>query len=187
MTWSWAKLLWSDEQRTQWSAIQTCSSFTISLISLSDFLSSILQLVYIRAIFIILSCKLHLLSSFSLLSRRWLWLCRSNFSLLSKRWLRLCWCFARSTSSSLWSHIHIDIAILQHHFQWKRVSTWARLSERISMNLKRRLSVMSNDSSSLSSIALTFLIYKAVRKYKRHVAEGKSTSLTVKKYKHEVE
>jgi len=59
------------------------------------------------------------------------------------------------------------------------------------MNLKRRLSVTSDDSSSLSSIALTFLIYKAVRRYRRHVAEGKSTSLMmknkVKQYKHEVE
>ncbi len=197
MTWnqrltrSWAKLLQSDEQRTQWSAIQTRSSFTILLILLSDFLSSILQLVYIKAIFIILSYKLHLLSSFSLLSRRWHQLCRSNFSLLSRRWHRLCRCFARTTSSSLWSHTHIDIAILQHHFRWKRASTWACLSERISMNLKRRLSVTSDDSSSLSSIALTFLIYKAVRRYKRHVAEDKSTSLMmknkVKQYKHEVE
>ncbi len=59
------------------------------------------------------------------------------------------------------------------------------------MNLKRRLSVTSDDSSSLSSIALTFLIYKAVRRYRRHVAEDKSTSLKmknkVKQYKHEVE
>ena len=191
LTWSWANLLRSDEQRTRWSAIQTRSSFTISLILLSDFLSLILQLVYIRVIFIILSCKLHLLSSFSLLSRRWHQLCRSNFSLLDRRWHRLCRCFARTTSSSLWSHTHIDIAILQHYSRWKRVSTWTRLSERISMNLKRRLSVTSDDSSSLSSIALTFLIYKAVRRYRRHVAEDKSTSLMmknkVKQYKHEVE
>jgi len=59
------------------------------------------------------------------------------------------------------------------------------------MNLKRRLSVTSDGSSSLSSIALTFLIYKAVRRYRRHVAEDKSTSLMmknkVKQYKHEVE
>ena len=59
------------------------------------------------------------------------------------------------------------------------------------MNLKCKLSVTSDDSSSLSSIALMFLIYKAVRRYKRHVAEDKSTSLMmknkVKQYKHEVE
>ncbi len=191
LTWSWVKLLQSDEQRTWWSAIQMCNSFIILLILLSDFLSLILQFIYIRVIFIILSCKFHLLSSFSLLSRRWHWLCRSNFSLLSRRWHRLCRCFAKTTFSSLWSHTHIDIAILQHHSRWKRVSTWARLSERISMNLKRRLSVTNDDSSSLSSIALMFLIYKAVRRYKRHVAEDKSTSLMmknkVKQYKHKVE
>ena len=59
------------------------------------------------------------------------------------------------------------------------------------MNLKCRLSVTSDGSSSLSSIALTFLIYKAVRKYRRHIAEDKSTSLMmknkVKQYKYEVE
>ncbi len=48
-----------------------------------------------------------------------------------------------------------------------------------------------DNSSSLLSIALTFLIYKAVRRYRRHVAEGKSTPLMmknkVKQYKHEVE
>jgi len=59
------------------------------------------------------------------------------------------------------------------------------------MNLKRRLSVTCDGSSSLSSIALTFLIYIAVRRYTRHVAEGKSTLLTmkneVKQCKHEAE
>ncbi len=48
------------------------------------------------------------------------------------------------------------------------------------MNLKRRLSVTCDDSSSLSSIALTFLIYIAVRRYRRHIAEGKSTLLAMK-------
>ncbi len=179
MTWSWAKLLQSDEQRTQWSAIQIHSSFTISLILLSNFLSSILQLVYIRAIFIILSCKLHLLSSFSLLDK----------------WHRLCLFSDRTLSSSLWNHIRIEIAFLQHHYRRRRASERRRLSRRISMNLKRRLSVTCDDSSSLSSIALTFLIYIAVRRYRRHIAEGKSTLLAmknevkneVKQCKHEAE
>ncbi len=116
---SWAKLLRSDEQKTWWTAIQTRCSFTISLMSLSDFLSSILQLVYIRAIFMILSCKLHLLSNFSLLSR----------------WHQLCRFSARTSSSLLWSHVHIEIAFLQHHSQRKKMSRRRRLSERISINL----------------------------------------------------
>ncbi len=48
------------------------------------------------------------------------------------------------------------------------------------MNLKCKLFVMCDDSSSLSSIALMFLIYIAVKRYKKHVAEGKSTLLAMK-------
>ncbi len=48
------------------------------------------------------------------------------------------------------------------------------------MNLKCKLSVMCNDSSSLSSIALMFLIYIAVRRYKKHIAEDKNTLLAMK-------
>jgi len=39
---------------------------------------------------------------------------------------------------------------------------------------------MCNDSSSLSSIALTFLVYIAVRRYRRHIAEEESALLAVK-------
>ena len=179
--WSWAKFLQSDEQRTQWTAIQMRRSFTVMLMSLSDFFSSILQFAYIKAIFKILSCKLHVLSDFSLLDE-WHWLCLF---------------FNRTFSSLLQSYICIEIMFLQHH-HWRkdlrRASERRRLSKRISMNLKRKLFMTCDNSSNLLSIALMFLIYIAVRKYKRHIAEDKSMLLAmknevkndVKQWKHEV-
>ncbi len=148
---------------------------------LSDFFSSILQLAYIRMIFKILSCKLHVLNDFSLLDK-WHWLCLFS---------------DRTFSSSLQNHIHIEIAFLQHHYQKRdsrEMSKRRRLSRKVLMNLKCKLSVMCNNSSNLSSIALMFLIYIAVRKYKRHIVEDKSTLLAmknevkndVKQWKHEV-
>jgi len=71
---------------------------------------------------------------------------------------------------------------LQHHYQKRdsrEMSKRRRLSRKVLMNLKCKLSVMCN-SSNLSSIALMFLIYIAVRKYKRHIAEDKSTLLAMK-------
>ncbi len=149
--------------------------------SLFNFFSSILQFAYIRVIFKILSCKLHVLSYFSLLDE----------------WYRLCLFFDRTFFSSLWSHIHIEIAFLQHHYRRRNsreTSERRRLSRKVSMNLKCELSVTCDDSSSLLSIALTFLIYIAVKEYKRHIAEDKSTLLVmknevkndVKQWKHEV-
>ncbi len=148
---------------------------------LSDFFSLILQFAYIRAIFKILSCKLYVLSDFSLLDE----------------WHRLCFFSDKTFSSSLQSHIHIEIMFLQHH-HWRRdsrkTSKRRRLSRKISMNLKCKLFMTCNDSSNLSSIALMFLIYIAVREYRRHIAEDKSTLLViknevkndVKQWKHEV-
>ena len=48
------------------------------------------------------------------------------------------------------------------------------------MNLKCKLSVMCDNSSSLSSIALMFFIYIVVRRYKKHITEDKSTLLAMK-------
>ncbi len=48
------------------------------------------------------------------------------------------------------------------------------------MNLKRKLFMTCDNSSNLLSIALMFLIYIAVRKYKRHIAEDKSMLLAMK-------
>ncbi len=56
------------------------------------------------------------------------------------------------------NHVRIEIAFLQHHFRRREMSRRRRLSRRISMNLKRELSVTCNDSINLSSIALTFII-----------------------------
>ena len=91
--------------------------------------------------------------------------------------------FDRTFFSSLRSHIHIEITFLQHHYRRrdsKEASERKRLSRKILMNLKCKLSVTCNDSNSLSSIALTFLIYIVVRKYRKHIAKDKSMLLAMK-------